>query len=333
MNTLINPDCRRDSIGNITNPAEKPAPPLTASIIISTRNRKDELRRAVQSAINQQPRVEILVLDDGSTDGTAEMIASDFPEVILHRSEVSTGYIVQRNRGAKLATAPIVISMDDDAVFASSETVRQTIEDFDDPRVGAVAIPFIDVGRGEQVRQQAPQREGIFARNNFRGTAGAVRRDIFLKLGGYREYFLHQGEEDEFCIRLLHAGYITRPGRADPLLHFESPRRDRTRIYLHQARNNLLFAWYNVPALWLLPHLLATAFNCLRAGIAAGYGWTSLRGCRQGLLSIWHERNRRRAVSHDTYLLLRRLKKHGPLALPDISVGLLQTEPMPALAA
>jgi glycosyltransferase involved in cell wall biosynthesis len=333
MNTLSHPQRHRESTGTIANPPNKPALGPAASIVISTRNRKDELRRAVESALTQQPRVEIIVLDDGSTDGTAEMIASDFPEVILHRTEVSTGYIVQRNRGARLATAPIVISMDDDAVFASSDTVRQTIEDFDDPRVGAVAIPFIDVGRSESVRQQSPNKEGIFARNNFRGTAGAVRRDIFLKLGGYREYFLHQGEEDEFCIRLLQAGYITRPGRADPLLHFESPKRDRNRIYLHQARNNLLFAWYNVPALWLLPHLLATAVNCLRAGIAAGYGGASLRGCWRGLVGIWHERDQRSAVSPATYHLLRRLKKSGPLRLGEIQQGLPASELRSAAAA
>jgi GT2 family glycosyltransferase len=300
-----------------------PAPGLfEATVIISTRNRKEDLRRAVASVLRQSVPVELIVIDDASTDGTSEMLAADFPTVRMHRSESSLGYIVQRNRGTAFASAPVVISMDDDAEFVSPHTVRQTLADFDDPRVGAVAIPYIDVGRSSEPRQSAPSSEGVFAANNFRGTAGAVRRDLFLKLGGYKEYFFHQGEEDEFCLRLLQAGYITRLGRADALHHFESPKRDKTRIFLHQARNNLLFAWYNVPVLWLPVHLTATAVNCLRAGFRAGYGNASLRGCGRGLMGILHEWSKRQPVSPAVYRLLRRLKKSGPLLLQEVERAL-----------
>lgn len=295
---------------------------FAAAVIISTRNRKEDLRRAVASVLRQIVPVELIIIDDASTDGTAEMLAAEFPAVRAHRSETSLGYIVQRNRAAALATAPIVISMDDDAELVSPHTVRQTLEDFDDPRVGAVAIPYIDVGRSPQPRQSAPSREGVFAANNFRGTAGAVRRELFLKLGGYKEYFFHQGEEDEFCLRLLQAGYVTRLGRADALHHFESPRRDKTRIFLHQARNNLLFAWYNVPVPWLPVHLAATAVNCLRAGFRAGYGNASLRGCGRGFMGILHEWSKRQPVSPAVYRLLRRLKKSGPLLLQEVERAL-----------
>src|SRR4051812_33725473 len=104
-----------------------------ATILIVTHNRRDELRRALTSAREQEGDNEILVLDDASTDGTAEMVAREFTEARLVRTEESYGCIGQRNRGAELARAPIIVSLDDDAVFTSPQTVRQTLEDFDDP--------------------------------------------------------------------------------------------------------------------------------------------------------------------------------------------------------
>ena len=55
--------------------------PYEATIVIVTKNRKEELRDAVLSALNQVGRLEILVIDDGSTDGTSEMIRAEFPTV------------------------------------------------------------------------------------------------------------------------------------------------------------------------------------------------------------------------------------------------------------
>lgn len=56
MNTLSHPQRHRESAGTIANPPNKPALGPAASIVISTRNHKDELRRAVESALTQQPR-------------------------------------------------------------------------------------------------------------------------------------------------------------------------------------------------------------------------------------------------------------------------------------
>ena len=88
---------------------------MRASIIIATRDRKDNLHRAITSAIRQTESVEILVLDDGSTDGTSEMVRSEFPQVRLERTPVPLGYVAQRNRGALLCSGKIIFSIDDDA--------------------------------------------------------------------------------------------------------------------------------------------------------------------------------------------------------------------------
>ena len=74
------------------------------SIVIPTRNRKDELRIAVRSVLKQTVQPELIVLDDASTDGTAKMIQTDFPMVKFVRSEKSKGPTAQRNYGTKIAS-------------------------------------------------------------------------------------------------------------------------------------------------------------------------------------------------------------------------------------
>ena len=168
---------------------------MQATVVITTKNRREDLLKAVASVLFQTARPEVLVIDDGSIDGTSEAVAREFPSVRLHRSEQSLGYIAQRNRGAEMARNPIVFSIDDDAVFSSPLVVEQTLREFENLQIGAVAIPFIDVNRSSAVMQKAPRADSIFAAYSFIGTAHALRREVFLRLGGYRDALVHQGEE------------------------------------------------------------------------------------------------------------------------------------------
>jgi glycosyltransferase involved in cell wall biosynthesis len=53
-----------------------------ASVVISTKNRKDELRNAITSCLSQSVPVEVVVFDDGSENGTSEVVRQDFPQVL-----------------------------------------------------------------------------------------------------------------------------------------------------------------------------------------------------------------------------------------------------------
>lgn len=298
---------------------------MTATVVITTKNRKDELRTAVQSAIVQTAKPQVLVIDDGSTDGTSEMIRSEFPQVTLHRYEQSSGLIVQRNNGAKLASGEIIFSIDDDAAFSTPNTVEQTLAEFDHPRVGAVAIPFINVNKEKVLSQRAPGETGIFCKHDYIGTAHALRRALFLQLGGYRGFLVHQGEEQDYCVRMLDAGYVVRLGRADPIHHFESPRRDFRRMDLYGRRNDLLFVWHNTPWPDFPIQLLGTTVRGAMFGFKIGRPLRMIHGLAQGYGAILHEWSQRKPVTLETFRLMRRLKKNV-VALEEIEGQLAKPE-------
>ena len=288
------------------------------TLVITTKNRRDDLRRALCSARQQTAKPRLLVIDDGSTDGTSDMVKAEFPEADLHRFDSSQGLIAQRNRGALLAQTPFVLSMDDDATFPSTRTIEQTLAEFDDPRVGAVAIPFVDVLYGPNVQQQAPDDQTIYAGDAFRGTAHALRREVFLALNGYREELVHQGEERDFCVRSLGAGFITRLGRADPIHHHESPRRSTARMDFYGRRNDVLFAWHNVPTRALAPHLLGTLANGVRFGLRVRRPFIMLRGLASGLGACLIQRKKRQPLSPSIYRLHRLLRARSAIPLREI---------------
>jgi GT2 family glycosyltransferase len=296
-------------------------PALTASVVITTRNRRDDLRVCLHSTLTQSPLPEIIVVDDASTDGTAAMVASEFPQVVLLHHPQMKGYIVGRNEAAWRATGSVIVSLDDDAAFSAPNIVRDTLAGFDEPRVGAVAIPYIDVHRTPAVRQQAPDPEQPYVTNTFIGTAHAVRRELFMRLGGYREHLFHQGEESDFCIRMLAAGYVVRLGSSDPIHHFESPRRDFRRMDMFGPRNALLFIHQNVPMPAAAIRLITAVGGLLTWTLSPSRLVTRARGIGAGFAAML--RYPRQPVAASVHALWRRQQTSAaPLTLSQIAAEL-----------
>ncbi len=299
--------------------------------MITTHNRREELRRALASALRQTGDIEILVFDDGSSDGTAEMVRDEFPAVRVHREPRALGLIVARNRAAELVDAPVIVSIDDDAEFVAPDTVEQTLCDLDAPAIGAVAIPHLDVNKDGRQAPRAPDGDAVWVTSVYVGTAHALRRDLFLALGGYRGDFVRQGEELDFCLRLLDAGWWVRLGRAaQPILHHESPKRDLEQIDVYGRRNEILHVWLNAPARWVLPHVAYRIVNGLRLGLHAGRPRSMLRGIVRGLRAAAGARGRRSPVRPATIRVDHRLRRERAVRLDDIAPALFPPGQRPA---
>lgn len=277
-------------------------------MVFTTRNRKAELDRALQSVMTQDIPLEVLVMDDGSEDGTHELVAARYPGVKLHRSVAHRGLTWQRNLAARLATTEFLISLDDDGVFSTPRVVRQSLADFDHPRIGAVAIPYIDCNYNTLLLQAARGAGGIDLTSVFAGTAVAFRRAVFQQVGGYRDLYFRQNEETDFALRLFDHGYVIRRGRADPVHHFESSVRD-IRLNAHLCcRNHLLFSWLNVPGGWFLYQMTGATLYGFYDGLRRGHPLSRLvSGTVDGYRQILLQRHDRQPVSFRAYTLFRRL--------------------------
>ncbi len=295
---------------------------MTAAVVIVTKDRREDLERAVRSAVVQAGVSEVLVVDDGSTDGTAEFVAERFPDVKLLRHAEPRGYIVRRNEAARAASADVLVSIDDDAEFAAPDTVARMLPLFDDARVGAVALPHVDLLQGQDiVQQQLPaSSDGVHVTACFRGTAYGVRRELFLQLGGFRESLFHQAEEQDLCLRLLAAGSLVAMADVPPIVHHASTRRDPLRAWTFGPRNDVLFAWHNVPMPFLLERLAkVTAFQLwlgfrerrplvFARSLLAGYG-RALSG------------SPRRPVPRRAFRLYRALERGGPRKIDEVGLS------------
>jgi glycosyltransferase involved in cell wall biosynthesis len=278
---------------------------MNASIVITTKNRKEDLRVALKTCVVQTVKPEIIVIDDGSTDGTSEMVVKEFPSVSLHSYQESRGLIVRRNEGASISTGDVIFSIDDDAEFSTAYVLEQTLKGFSDAKIGAIAIPYIEPHKASIVLQKAPDEIGIWITDRFIGTAYAVRREIFIKTGSYRENLIHQGEEGDFCIRMLDQGFNVRLGSSDPIIHHESPNRSFNRMDYYGCRNSILFLWQNAPYKLLPLYMLGTTWNCLKWTLIPARLITRIKGLIIGYFCFFI--TVRKPVSLETFRLWRRL--------------------------
>ena len=212
-------------------------PPPTVSALIPTRNRQAMLLDTIASVLAQTVAAEVIVVDDGSTDGSAAAVAERFPPdrcpVRVIRHDTSAGPARRRNEAAAAAVTPFLFTIDDDCLVPSPRTFEQTLAGFQgQPRVAGVTIPFVNVRQGPDVYYRATAGAGPEVSHMFYGGMVAFRRSAFLAVGGYRPAYFILVEEPDLSVRLLNAGYVVRLGSADPIHHLESPVRNRPELYV-----------------------------------------------------------------------------------------------------
>lgn len=107
---------------------------MKASIVMAAYNEEKTIGLAIESVLGQGGEAEIIVVDDGSTDGTAK-VASQYPVKLIRIEHRGPGEA--RNIGIKRATGDVIFLVDADEVL-SEKYVRVCLEDFKDPNVVAI---------------------------------------------------------------------------------------------------------------------------------------------------------------------------------------------------
>jgi GT2 family glycosyltransferase len=280
------------------------------SVVIATRNRGDELLRALKSCYEQQGvDLEVLVFDDASEPPLAPWIEKEFPAAKVIRSEVQVGYIVLRNRGFRLAKHDLIASLDDDAEFSNAGTLKEAISAFDEyPKAAAFALKYVEP-EGECHHRQLEHGSQV---RSYVGCAHIIHRATAVSLGGYRESLVHQGEERDLCLRIWASGREVRYLSTPSIVHRPSPKRDNDRWDFYGMRNTFLFSSLNLPISKLAYRLCADTFLLVRhfvprRGWATTFKWLGLSyfACFQ----YWRER---RPVSAHMVSSFWRMPPAGP---------------------
>ena len=303
------------------------------AVIIPTHNRVHILPQVLDSILVQTVPLEIYVMDDASTDATRNVLAQNYPQVPYLREEQSKGPTFQRNKAAALTQAPILVTIDDDCILNSPQTLEQALRALDHPRVAGVTLPFINVLKDSVVRTGARKDGSILATLDYFGGMVALRRDVYLGLGGYRTSYVIQVEEPDLCIRMMQAGYIVRLGWSEPLKHLESPLRDAPHRDRQGARNHLLYLFYNVPWPYYPFRVAGTTLALVLHGIRHRVPLRVLRGIFAGYSEMIRRIPSRRPVEPGIYHLSVLLRRKHAVRLEEIEAMLPPIKPFSIAAA
>lgn len=286
--------------------------PPTVAVVITTRNRRDELRRALTSVCAQDyGPLEVRVYDDASDDDTAEMVRHEFPGVTVARSATRVGYIPLRNLGYSQTQAKYLVSIDDDAWLTDRSTVSVLVDQLErNDRLAGLAIPYFEANTTGVHQDHGATVAGAELRS-FVGTSHVCRVAAVRAVGGYREFLVHQGEERDLCLRLRTAGWSIKVAGAPPVVHGVSPNRDKVRMHRFAVRNQVLFDFLYAPVV-LLPGVLARhAWQLLRYRQDPRWAMLTCRYLADGLLDCWRFREHRAPLSVSHYRSHMSLPAHG----------------------
>jgi glycosyltransferase involved in cell wall biosynthesis len=170
------------------------------SVIMAAYNAADHIGEALESALAQDWRpLEVVVVDDGSTDDTAAIVAR-YPDVMYVRQD-NQGPSAARNTAAEHSSGEFLANFDSDDLLPTTRVSDQVSFLLAHPELGAVF--------GRQEWMNAPE---WMARDSVYGDVDGIplssvmfRRNVFFDLGGYDTSFVH-GEDMDLLVRMRERG-------------------------------------------------------------------------------------------------------------------------------
>jgi GT2 family glycosyltransferase len=209
-----------------------PAPRL--SVVIPTFNTRDLTVRCCAAVSREDAAAEMIVVDDGGSDGTAEAIERLYPDGRVLRNATNRGFSVSANCGIEEATGEIVLLLNSDTEVQPG-SLRMLCAAFEDPRVGIAGAQLCDrdgklqwsggrlptplwlfaltsgiasaLGRFTLYRRIVPAGASGSRVRWVSGAAMAIRRTVREEIGLLDETFRFYGQDLDFCVRAAARGW------------------------------------------------------------------------------------------------------------------------------
>ncbi|MGX7875164.1 glycosyltransferase family 2 protein [Mesorhizobium sp. ORM6] len=181
------------------------------TVITPTHNRRETVLRAVESVLSQSmPRLEHIVVDDGSTDGTAAALARISDPRLIYVGAKWRGANAARNAGIERARAPVVTFLDSDDVYLPHRLERTLARFDEDPALEVLISSYVSVKSGRATNCVNPEafvspmmlERTLVAQTIFlAGSAISARREALLAIGGY-DSDITRMQDRELLLRL-----------------------------------------------------------------------------------------------------------------------------------
>ncbi len=219
---------------------------------------------------------EIIVVDDGSRDGTAEQIRREIPDVRVLVSPTSLGFTASANRGLAEASGDLLLLLNSDTEVAPDAPAKLAAALASDPRLGvcgpqlvfddgspqwssgtepdlvwyfALASGIATLAQSTGLRRTAkPGAAGLLAVAWLRGAALMIRREAWREVGPFDARYRFYCQDLDFCLSLARAGWGVALVPAATVVHHQGATisRDRAVIAASRARTER----YHAELLW-----------------------------------------------------------------------------------
>lgn len=280
---------------------------LSAAVIIANWNGARHLRVCLDSLRRQtHPDFEIIVVDNGSSDGSLEMLAYEYPQVQVLALEQNYGFVVACNRGAALTQADVLVMLNNDTEVEAQwlEALCRALQEY--PEAGSAASKILLFDRRQTLHAAGdvldacfmPQNRGVWEEDRGQydadrwvfgacGGAAAYRRQAWEQVGGFDERLFMYLEDVDLAWRLQAAGWKCVFAPAARVYHHLSATGGGVIASYYVGRNTLLLhRRYLTAAQWRQNRfaVVRAHANVVRDALWAWRG----AAARARLRGVWH---------------------------------------------
>lgn len=219
---------------------------------------------------------EIIIVDDGSWDGSVALLKSKFPEVKVIKHKTNRGFSAAVNTGARMAKGDLLLLINTD-VIPDKDFLVPVFKHFDNDKVFSVSLHERGYGgsRGyfaDGYIQLGMKKESSKFHESFyvSGGSGVFRRKIWVELGGMDEKLLSPfyWEDIDLCYRSWKRGYINiwePDGFVNHKHESTISKFPKTYVARVKERNQLLMLWKNIHSKSLVSkHVFGVFLRCLK---------------------------------------------------------------------
>jgi GT2 family glycosyltransferase len=247
---------------------------MTLSIMITTRNRVENLQRTLRVLTQLDPAPdEILITTDGCIDGTEEFVRSELPTAKLVVNNRVIGSVASRDRMMREARGDLVLALDDDSYPEELDCISRIVPFFEQRRRLAV-LNFPQ--RTDEYPATLTQTNfgSEHLTRSFANSGAALRRATYLQLVGFESRFFHMYEEPDYGLQCVAAGYDV---LCSPVVtirhHYSGQARDEIRIHHRHARNEFWSTLIRCPLPFAVGMVAWRVFSQFRYACKRGWSW------------------------------------------------------------